>query len=274
MRQFILLMLSILIFLGCERSSGHSTSDGTTNETPVIVEAPAKNWYVYLVATDIARGLETRSASLGELDKADATVEQKTDRAIPFSDTYIDIAFIDPEGLDEGEYKSHFLPYREGEQMWRFTVLSDDANALVALTWRGMFKLTPYGDEDGKIRYSESLNRSNPILNMMQLIDEKTGETVAVAKGSRPRTISFNMDGETSRTFRWERKVEDIKIEELGDAKDSAAVRSASRSIGYSNDILSNSEESSTNVADFGTIVPKSFSVPNHNKTEKKYAEV
>lgn len=282
MKHVIFSLWMLLLLAGCGGSGSNSqTTTDNDNDTIVVVpdeaenddkndivepiaEEPAKDWYVRLVATDNARGLETRSALLGELDKADATVEQKLDRSVPFTSSYIDIAFIDPQGLEEGEYKSHFLPYTQNEQMWRFTVLCDDTQAQVTLTWRGLFKLTPYTDESGQLRYTESLNRTNPILTKMQLIDEATGRTVAVINSARPQTISFNMEGSNSRTFRWERKLDDIEIEALDDTKGSVQAQSVSKSISASS---LKSEESASDVAEFGTIEPRGFRVPNHQKS-------
>lgn len=276
MKHLIFSLWVLLLLSGCGGSGSNTQTttdndnDTTTDQDAIvepIAEEPAKDWYIRLVATDQNRGLETRSALFGELDKADATVEQKLDRSIPFTSTYIDIAFIDPQGLEEGEYKSHFLSHTDNEQMWRFTVLCDDTQAQVTLTWRGLFKLTPYTDESGQLRYTESINRTNPILKKMQLIDETTGRTVAVINSARPQTISFNMDGSNSKTFRWELKMEDVEIEASDDTKDSVQVQTASKSI-YNNSAPSlKIVESSTNTSEFGTIEPRGFVVPNHQKS-------
>lgn len=189
-------------------------------ELLAVAEEIAKNWYVRLVATDNKRGLESNTALLGELDNDNATMEQKLERIEPFTSGYIDIAFIDPAGLEKGEYKSHFLSFSKGEQVWRFTVLSDDTDADVTLSWRGLYVLTPYKDENNEIQYKESINRTNPILDNMQLVDEATGRTIAVINSRQPQAMSFSMDGSTSRTFRWERKTDPIDLSSLVDLKE------------------------------------------------------
>lgn len=242
MKKLIALVFLVLLLGGCEDSNSTDSDENTQtiseendnnqstdtsnenvedNDNPVDVsEEIAKNWYVRLVATDNKRGLESKTALIGELDKENATVEQKLERLEPFTSAYIDVVFIDPAGLEKGEYKSHFLSYSKGEQVWRFTVLSDNSEADVTLSWRGLFVLTPYMNDNNEVQYREAINRSNPILDTMQLIDETTGRTIVVINSNQPQVMSFSMDGSTSRTFRWERKTDNIDISSFEDLKE------------------------------------------------------
>ena len=209
MRQLLLIMLTLLMFTACERSSGYSTSTINDGED-IPVEQPAKNWYVHLVAEVPELGLETRSTTLGELDVADATISQSLSS---FGRSDLDIVFINPEGLDNGEYKAYYFPYKETtERAWRFTVTSSTPDVGVNLKWRGLYVLTPSAASSDVLQYDATINRTNPILSKMRIVDEETGRAVAVINSGQSKVISFKMSGK-SRSFRWERLNEDVEAE-------------------------------------------------------------
>ena len=189
-------------------------------------------WYVRLRAEAVDRRLVTYSAQLGVLEDAALAEEYSLSHYAPFA-PYIDIRFEDPEGLENGNYKSYFKPYQEGESaVWRFTVRSDDSAADVNLTWRGLYVLTAYENDEGERRFRETVSYTDPILKYMQIVDESTGKATPVIKDGKIQTISFNMNGANSRSFRWELLQDVVEIEETeGRVTPRSAHISSSRSL-------------------------------------------
>lgn len=184
--------------------SQSSAASAPMRGTTVQVETEPSNWYVRLIAEAPARKLTTSNAQLGEIDSADAL--QNSLRAMnPFGSSYLDIVFVDPISLGSGVYKT--LYYRYGtntKKVWRFTVKTDDPNSDIIVSWRGIYAIEPYTDDEGRTQYIETLSKSNPLLKKMQVVDEATGETLpAVADGQMPAFV-INMDSKNERTFRWE----------------------------------------------------------------------
>ena len=224
MRRFLIALAVMVLFVGCSESGGFSTSstdvfskdkiEGISTNTPDVVkekvilsfpvEQKATNWYVRLVAEAPERGLITYSAQLGIVDEQDASEKYNLSHFQPM-EPYIDIVFEDPVEADSGDYKASFKPYvEENSERWYFTVKSDDNESNVVLTWRGLYILTPYLNSDGQIRYKEHLSRSNPILSQMRIVDVLTGDEVAIIQDRNIQSMSFNMGGSNTRTFRWE----------------------------------------------------------------------
>ncbi len=184
-------------------SIGENNSTQIENTYKTFVpEARAKSWYVRLVAEAPERKLITYSTQLGMIDEANAAQEYSLSHYAPFA-PYVDIKFVDPVELDSGDYKSYFKDYSE-EASWTFTVRSDDPNANIVLSWRGIYVAVPYDTDAGERRYKEYISRRNPILKYMQIVDESTGESTPVIIDHELQSIAFNMNGNTERTFRWE----------------------------------------------------------------------
>jgi len=232
MKQLLILTVSLIVLLGCSESDGFSTSDdnpavevdlGTKEFTP---ELPAKSWYVRLVAEATDRKLITYSSQLGMLDEVDAARKQSLSHYPAFA-PYVDIKFVDPIELDSGSYKSYFKEYVEGQaSSWNFTVRSDDPNANIVLSWRGLYVVTAYETDSGEQRYKEYISRQNPILKFMQVVDETTGEVTPIIIDHKLQSIAFNMDGNTEKTFRWELLTEEVIITKAPSRK-SASFRSS-----------------------------------------------
>ena len=239
MRHMIIIGLISLLLIGC-----NSKSEDNESENPAIVETnssytrtpsatgpeleaenlreeiatialeAADNWYIRLIAEAPQRGLQTYSAQFGALQEDDAAQKYSLHRHAPFTGNYLDIIFSDPEELEEGEYKAYFKQSTENSDLhWTFKVLSDDLNADIVLSWRGLFVLTPYTDTQGRVQHKEYLDRFNPILQKMQLVDVLTDDVIAVNTNGVNTSYTFNMQGSTSRSFRWELYVESITQE-------------------------------------------------------------
>ena len=194
--------------------------DETTEETtevqlhkPVVEEVKPSHWYIRLVAEDMNRGLKSASAQLGELEESDTVSKHTLKSLSPFGGTYVDVVFKDPTGVDAGEYKTNFHIYNESsEERWQFTVKTDDANADISLTWRGLYVLAPYVDEENRQRYKEYRSLSNPLIKQMKLVDSSNGNEIAAVISDKVQVYSFNMDGQTERTFEWVVETEEVNI--------------------------------------------------------------
>ena len=185
-------------------SSSSSSSQQSLGKTAT-VETEASEWYVRLVAEDVARGMKTQSAQLGQLEATDA-VEKHTLKALrPFGGSYLDIVFKDPNGVSAGEYKVNFHVHEDGSaDTWHFTVKTDDKNSDLIITWRGLYVLSPYVDAQGRTRYREYRSTTNPLLEKMQVVDEKSGNVLPAVKNGTAPAFVVNMGGESTRRFRWE----------------------------------------------------------------------
>ena len=213
-KHFMMGIIAALLAAGCGSGSS-SESAGTAPSSTLnkgALEQPASEWYVRLVAEDAGRGMITQSAQLGILKDPDALEKQSLKALSPFSGNYLDIVFTDPEGLMAGDYKSVFRVYQtDAAQSWQFTIRSDDTHANIVVTWRGLYVLTAYLDNQGRTRYKEYRSLVNPLLKKMQVVDETTGEVLPVVTGDAMTAFVVNMNGATTRTFRWELLTEDTQ---------------------------------------------------------------
>jgi hypothetical protein len=175
-------------------------SEGPSKEP--IVETPPKNWYIRLVAEDPARGLKAGDAQLGQLEEEDAASKHSLKSFGHFGSNYLDVIFKDPEGTEAGSYKSNFHTLQDSDQ-WRFSVQTNDSNAEIILTWRGIYVLDPYSDGAGRTRYRESRSLTNPLGTGMKLVDTQTGEEVPAFVNGKAQVYVFSMDGQTERSFEW-----------------------------------------------------------------------
>ena len=186
-------------------SSSSSSVSAPLRSKAAAPEVEPSNWYVRLVAEAPARSMKTQSAEVGALEVSDAVENQSLKSLQPFGGSYLDIVFVNPEGLPENEYKSNFHVHSENAaDSWRFTVKSDDVQSDLIVTWRGLFVLKPYVDAQGRTRYHEYRSLTNPLLKKMQVIDERSGEVLPVSVNGQAPAFIVNMDGQNTRTFRWE----------------------------------------------------------------------
>jgi len=168
------------------------------------VELKPSNWYLRLVAKDVSRKLTTNVAQLGVLEEANAEVKHTLLSTGHFAGAYLDVIFIDPDGMPAGSYKTNYKTYQEGTSYrWRFTVKSDDANADVTLTWRGLNVLTLYTDAQGREQYTEYRSVTNPLIKQMKLVDIDLSTDIVISVEDKAQTYIFNMNGQTERVFEW-----------------------------------------------------------------------
>lgn len=222
-KKFSYLLVLILMLVGCNTSddivnsnivtnvsiNDGLTEDEITNETILpekrsIIEEKASSWYIRLIAEDTSTQIKSSDAQLGVLDEEEATVKHSLSAFPPMGSNYIDIVFQDPAGVVEGEYKTNFQQFVENsEYRWRFTVKTDNTNANIALTWRGLYVLNPYIDDQDRQRYNETKSMINPAIKNMQLIDIDTGNVMNLLSGNNPKVYYFKMNGKTEKTFEW-----------------------------------------------------------------------
>lgn len=177
------------------------------------VESKPSNWYIRLIAEDLNIAIKVENTQLGELEESNAVQKHTLKALSPFGSTYLDIVFVDPDGVELGAYKTNFHTYQENiEDRWRFTVKTDDADAQILLAWRGLYVLTPYIDSQGRIRYRESLSLTNPLYKQMKLVDISSGQEVAAVVDEKVKTYTFNMDGQNERIFSWVLQTEEVNI--------------------------------------------------------------
>ena len=208
MRTFFIFTLLLLFFGACSEESTEENSVVVPPETPlkpVKILEETKSWYVRLVAKDVDRDLITFTAQIGVIDEEEGSKKYSSGYLEPFSGQYIDLRFEDPEGLEPGNYKANFKVYEANtSKVWHFSVRSDNPNAEIDLSWRGLYVLRPYTDEQGDRRYTEGQSHNNALLARMQIVDELSGESYALLDNGVVNTIHFNMQGHLSRYFRWE----------------------------------------------------------------------
>jgi len=222
-KKFFYLLILMIMVTGCDTSnneissgtvtSGNTTDeivkDDTDNENIVpnkrsIIEEKAISWYIRLQAEDTSKHIISSNAQLGVLDEEEATVKHTLSTLPPMGSDYIDIVFKDPAGVDAGEYKTNFQQFVENsEYRWQFTVRTDNTNANIALTWRGLYVLSPYIDDQDRQRYEERRSMTNRLIRNMQLVDIDTGNAMNVLSGDNAKVYYFNMNGKTEKTFEW-----------------------------------------------------------------------
>ena len=185
--------------------AAQSSASAVKRFNEVTNETEPSNWYVRLIAESPALNLSTSGAQLGMLERGDALSSNSLKAMSPFSGTYLDVVFVNPAGLARGSYKTLFYTHdTQRKHSWRFTIKTTDVNSDIIVTWRGLYILKPYTDKYGRIRYDQFLSKTNPLLKKMQVVDEATGETLPVVEGTQMPAFVVNMNGSTTRTFRWE----------------------------------------------------------------------
>jgi len=178
-------------------------------------ETKPLNWDMRLIAEDALGTMKTDGSRLGQLEEENA-VQMHTLKAInPFGGTYLDVVFIDPDGVAKGKYKTNFHVYQDDtEDRWSFTVMTDakHKDSDMILSWRGVYILESYNDKENRKRYIEDISVTNPILRYMKLIDSNTSKEIAAIRDGKMQTFAFNMNGSQSRTFEWVLQLDEVEI--------------------------------------------------------------
>jgi len=167
-------------------------------------ETIPSNWYIRIVAEDQNRSLKTNLSQLGELEEINAIQDHTLLSGGRWSNPYLDVIFVDPDGMPAGDYKTNYHVYGEGiDDSWRFTVETDDINAEIQLSWNGLYVLTPSVDAQNRIQYTEYRSKTNPLIGKMKLIDSTTGTEIPAVINNETQVYVFNMNGQVSRNFEW-----------------------------------------------------------------------
>jgi hypothetical protein len=215
MKKYLMsLCAGIVLLSGCKTIDHNNQQAGNidNNESSEpkmlnkneIIETVDNEWYIRIVAEDVTNGMKTSGAQLGELSVPDATSKHTLKAIAPFGSTYLDVTFVDPEGVGAGEYKTNFHS-QDGTKVdtWEFTVKSHDPNADIILSWRGLYVLSSYIDNENRKRYHEYRSMTHPLLAHMTLTDLTTGTTVNILSDGLAYEYPFNMNGATERVFQW-----------------------------------------------------------------------
>ena len=185
------------------------TPEPVTRDPGDTAATEATEWYVRLIAEVPAQGLSSQNAQLGQLADTQALSSQSLKALTPFGSRYVDVVFEAPDGLS-GTYKSVFHTGK-AQDSWRFTVRTHAPADALIVSWRGLYVLDAYLDDQGRTRYRETLQHTNPLLQRMQVIDESSGIAIPVTTDGTLNAIIIDMQGATSRTFRWELSQEAVE---------------------------------------------------------------
>jgi len=200
-RTIITLLIStfsLLVFSACNGTNTDSTS---TNST----ESQVTEWSIKLNAVDSAGKLGDTNIPLGQVypatDGTDRYDLQSAPR--PFGGDFMEIVYhIDD---NTSEYSTNYHSVKEGQyDSWTFIVKTNDPDRTVTLSWAGIFKIDSAADEYNRVRLFSEFLKYDPIMEKMQLVDMKTGEVISAVTNGKVQSYTFNMDGETERTFKWE----------------------------------------------------------------------
>jgi len=169
-----------------------------------VIENIPSNWYIRIVAEDNNRSLKTNLSQLGELEESDAVQEHTLVSGGRFTNPYLDVIFVDPDGVAAGDYKTNYHVYGQGiNDSWHFQVVTDDTNAEIRLSWNGLYVLTPTLDAQNRIQYAEYRSGTNPLIAKMKLVDSATGTEIPAMIDNDIQVYTFNMNGQVTRSFEW-----------------------------------------------------------------------
>lgn len=191
---------SLLLFSGCN-STGTSDAESQVNSA----ESKVTEWSIKLNAVDSGGKLGDTNIPLGQVypatDGADRYDLESGSR--PFGGDFMEIVYYIDDNTSA--YSTNYHSVKEGQyDAWTFVVKTNDPDRTVTLSWPGIFKIDSAADEYNRVRlYNEFLNY-DPVMEKMQLVDMRTGEVVSAVSGGKVQSYTFNMDGETERTFKWE----------------------------------------------------------------------
>ena len=214
-----------LLLLGC--------GGGGSGGTEAMSQKIAPQWSVQIVAEDPDSKLLFDNDRLGQLEVASNEVDAYDLKSVarPFtknSDGEL-LPFLSVNFLQEGKnYVTDFhnpeLKYDE----WIFTVNSNPERT-VTLRWNA-YAVTTSTDTSGRTRFEQTLQTDENLMGRMQLVDAESNETLvsAYAEG-KLQSYTFNMNGQTTRTFRWVLDTEKVpeKVQESS-VKASALYKGAS----------------------------------------------
>jgi len=185
-----------LLLIGC--GGGGSTEEASL---------PAVQWSVQIVAEDPESNLLFDNDRLGQLEIANNEVDVYDLKSVsrPFTKNSEGelLPFLSVNFLQEGKnYATDFHNTEMKYDEWVFTVNSNPERT-VTLHWN-IYAVTSDTDASGRTRFDQTLQTDVNLMGRMQLVDAETNATLVSAYADdKLQSYTFNMNGQTTRTFRW-----------------------------------------------------------------------
>ena len=186
---------------------------GTATAAETLESIVHTEWYVRLIADIPEEQMKDRGNVLGQLqDSIHGYDSHDLPELAPFGDTYLTIVFPHQDWDDKaGDYTSdyHAANVLKGDS-WDFEVRSSSTHANVTLSWDSITVLPPKSGTEESVppkqrirnhRYKKQIVDTLP--KRMWLEDVATGERIGAVRNGVLQTYTFNMNGTTSRSFRW-----------------------------------------------------------------------
>jgi len=200
--NFVILTIVASLLVGCGNGSG--TTEQTTQ------------WSVKLVAEDLDNGLRFSNNRFGQIDEATNDVDNYDLKSIPRPfptnsdgelNPFISVSF--PHNGKSYVTNFHSTELNDADE-WLFTVNSN-SDRTVTLRWE-VFDVSSYRDETGRTRFEQVAYIDEKLVKRMQLIDAETNTTLVSAYANgKLQSYTFNMNGKTTRTFRWKLHTENVE---------------------------------------------------------------
>jgi len=211
-----------LLLIGCGGSGG-------TEEANL----PVAQWSVQIVAEDSESNLLFDNDRLGQLEIANNEVDVYDLKSVsrPFTKNSEGelLPFLSVIFLQEGKnYATDFHNTELKYDEWVFTVNSNPERT-VTLRWNA-YTVDTKTDASGRVSFDQTPQTDEELMGRMQLVDAETDEILVSAYADgKLQSYTFNMNGKTTRTFRWELDTEKVpeKVQETL-AKSSALYQGAS----------------------------------------------
>lgn len=192
-------LFSLVLFSGCDSTS-------ISQNEP---ESQVTEWSIKLNAIDSNGTLGDTNIPLGQVYPAKDSVDRYdlTSAPRPFGGDFMEVVYTIDGNTTEFSTNYHSVK-KDQYDSWTFVVKTNDPDRTVTLSWPGIFKIDSATDEYNRVRLFNEFLNYDPIMEKMQLVDMRTGEVVSAVANGTVQSYTFNMDGETERTFKWEYLVE------------------------------------------------------------------
>lgn len=212
-----------VLLIGCDSGDASTTAP----------DKVAAQWSVQIVAEDPENNLLFDNDRLGQLEVASNEVDTYDLKSMPRPFTKNSegelLPFLSVKFLQEGKsYATDFHSTEMKYDEWIFTVNSNP-DRTVTLRWNANM-VTLNTDASGRVRFDQTLQIDESLIERMRLIDAETNTTLVSAYADgKLQSYTFNMNGQTTRTFRWELDTEKVteKVQETLE-KSSALYKGAS----------------------------------------------
>jgi hypothetical protein len=190
-------VLSLLLFSGCN-STNTSTSQSEA-------ESQVTEWSIKFNAIDSNGKLGDTNIPLGQVYPATDNIDRYdlASAPHPFGGDFMEVVYTIDDNTTEFSTNYHSVK-KDQYDSWTFVVKTNDPDRTVTLSWPGIFKVESATDEYNRVRLFNEFLNYDTIMEKMQLVDMRTGEVVSAVLDGKVQSYTFNMDGETERTFKWE----------------------------------------------------------------------